>query len=325
MAAYRGEGRAWLWYWGQVLNVLPRKLCHSAFWGVIMFANCLKATPRPLSPLPSSSFINISGLAIGMACCILILLWVRDELSYDRFHQEADQIYRVVQDIQFSDHQTTWAITHGPLAPALQEAFPEIINTARFTESGRRFRYKDQSFQERGAYADPGLFEIFTFPFVKGDPQTALLEPASVVLSEEMAAKFFGDEDPIGAVINASNQYDFTVTGVFENVPENSTLQFDYVIPFIFTREPGFTVDHWRNSQFSTFVLLDAEASVAEVNRKIAGFLDDKPTIEENAVLRLQPISDLHLFSNLESDYGGMGDISYVYTFSLIALFILVI
>ena len=325
VAAHRGLAWARLWYWGQVLNVLPRKLCHSAIWGIIMLANYLKVAFRNLAKRKGYAVINISGLAIGMACCMLILLWVRDELSYDRGHEHAEHLYRVVQDIQFSDHQTTWAITHGPLAPALQEAFPEIINTARFTGSGGLFRYNDQAFQERGAYADNTLFEMFTFPFVKGDPRTALLEPASIIISEEMAAKFFGDEDPLGAVINANNEYDFTITGVFKNIPENSTLQFDYVIPFIYTRELGFTVDTWRNSQFSTFVLLEAGAPVADVNGKIADFLDDKPTIEENATLRLQPITDLHLFSNLEFDYGGLGDVSYVYTFSLIAFFILLI
>jgi hypothetical protein len=251
-----------------------------------MLASYLKIAFRNLVKRKGYTSINISGLAIGMACCILILLWVRDELSYDRSHEHADRLYRVVQDIQFSDHQTSWAITHGPLAPALQEAFPEIINTARLNRSSRRFRYNDQSFQENGAYADNALFEMFSFPYIRGDLATALLEPTSIVISESMAAKFFGQEDPIGKTINASNQYDFTVTGVFENIPENSTLQFDYVIPFIFTREIGFSVDNWQNSQFSTFALLDEGVPVEAINQKIADFLDDKPTTK----LRPSPI-----------------------------------
>ena len=154
-----------------------------------MIKNYIKIALRNLTRHKGYSLINIAGLAIGMACCILILLWVQDELSFDRFHKKRDNIYRVIQDINFTDHSTTWAITQGPLGPSLHEDFPEIVNFTRIT--GRRFRltYGDHSYDEVLGMADDSIFEMFTFPLIEGDPQTALSDPHSIVLTYEMAKK----------------------------------------------------------------------------------------------------------------------------------------
>ncbi len=289
-----------------------------------MIRNYIKIALRNLSRHKGYSLINIAGLAIGMACCILILLWVQDELSFDRFHENADSIYRVIQDIKFSDHSTTWAITQGPLGPSLKEDFPEIVNFTRVT--GRRFRlaYQDNSFDEVLGMADGSIFEMFTFPLIEGDPQTALSDPHSIVLTEEMARKYFGDEHPIGKVLKADDEYDFLVTGILEEFPLNSHFRYDFLIPFIFGRELKYTVDNWRNSQFSTYVQIQEGIPYQEVVQKISGYLYEKPTIEKDAKLNLQPLGRIHLHSNYEFDRPH-GDITYVTIFSLIAFFILLI
>jgi len=289
-----------------------------------MIRNYLKIALRNIRRHKGYSFINIAGLAIGMACCILILLWVQDELSYDRFHENGSDIYRVIQDIKFADHDTTWAITQGPLGPSLAADFPEIINATRIT--GRRFRltYDDKSFDEILGMADGSIFEMFTFPLVKGDSATALSDPHSIVITEEMAEKYFGNEDPLGKTIKADNQWDFQVTGILKEVPHNSHLKFDFLIPFIFGRELNYTVDRWGNSQFRTYVQLQKGAPVEGVIQKISGYLFEKPTIEKDARLNLQPLARIHLYSNYEYD-SAHGDITYVAIFSLIAFFILLI
>jgi hypothetical protein len=277
-----------------------------------MFKNYLKIALRNIKRHKGYSFINIVGLAIGMACCILILLWVQDELSYDRFHENADDIYRVIQDINFTDHSTT------------KEDYPEIINAVRITGRELRLTYDEKSYDEGAGMADGSIFEMFTFPLIKGDPATALSDPFSIILTEEMAAKYFGDEDPIGKIIKADNKWDFQVTGVMKNVPLNSHLQFDFLIPFIFGRELNYTVDRWGNSQFRTYVQLQKGVPAQEVIQKISGHLFEKPTIEKDARLNLQALTRIHLFSNYEYD-SAHGDIMYVTLFSIIAFFILLI
>jgi ABC-type antimicrobial peptide transport system permease subunit len=289
-----------------------------------MFKNYLKIALRNIRRHKGYSFINIAGLAIGMACCILILLWVQDELSYDRFHENAGDIYRVLQDIKFTDHDTTWTITQGPLGPSLKADFPEIINATRITGRRLRLTYNDKSYDELLRMADGAIFEMFSFSLVKGDPATALSDPHAIVITEEMAEKYFGNEDPLGKTIKADNQWDFQVTGILKKVPHNSHLQIDFLIPFIFGRELNYTVDRWGNSQFRTYVQLQKGASVQEVIQKISGYLFEKPTIEKEARLNLQPLARIHLYSNYEYDTAH-GDITYVIIFSIIAFFILLI
>jgi predicted permease len=289
-----------------------------------MIKNYIKIALRNFKRHKGYSLINIAGLAMGMACCILILLWVQDELNFDRFHENADNIYRVIQDINFADHSTTWAITQGPLGPSLKEDFPEIVNFTRIT--GRRFRlnYEDHSYDEVVGMADGSIFEMFTFPLIEGDPRTALSDPHSIVLTENMAKKYFGDEHPIGKVLKADDRHDFLVTGVIEEFPLNSHFRYDFLVPFIFGRELKYTVDNWRNSQFRTYVQLQEGIPYRDVIQKISGYLYEKPTIEKDARLNLQPLARIHLYSNYEFD-SAHGDITYVTIFSLIAFFILMI
>ncbi|MFC1476869.1 ABC transporter permease [candidate division KSB1 bacterium] len=326
MCREKGTLLAHVMYWRQILAVLPSFLYSIIYWSSVMIHNYLKIALRNVKRHTGYSFINISGLAIGMTCCVLILLLVKEELSFDRFHENADDIYRVLQDIQFSDHTTTWAITQGPLGPALEDEIPEIINSARIKRASFRLKYEEKYFLEEGVLADPAILEMYTFPLIKGPPETVLDEPNSIVISERMAEKYFGEGiEPIGKVVNVGTQYDFTVTGIMKNVPANSHLQFDFIAPFVFGRQLGYTVDIWSNSTFTTYIQLQRDISREDIVKKLHGFLDEKPTIEENAQLNLQPLTKIRLHSDYEYDGFGSNAIVYVYILSIVAFFILLI
>ena len=289
-----------------------------------MFRNYIKIAFRNLIDNKGFALINISGLAIGITCSFLILLWVHDELSYDRFHKNGDRIYRVIQNIQFSDHNTHWAITQGPLGPALKNDFPEIVDAVRTVWQRFRLSYADKKFDEYVGLADPSLFNMFSFSLISGDASTALNNPHSIILSEKMADKYFKNEDPLGKTIKADNQYDFIVTGVMKNIPANSHLQFDFIIPFVFGREINYTVDIWNNSRFITYIMTQKDISVDVLIKNITDYLKDKPTLEENVKLTLQPLNRIHLYSDYDFDF-TQGDIKYVVIFSSIGVIILLI
>jgi putative ABC transport system permease protein len=289
-----------------------------------MFGNYLKIALRNLNRHKGYSFLNVAGLAFGMACSILILLWVRDETSYDRFHANAGDIYRVLQEVRFSDHEATWAITQGPLGPGLEKDFPDVVRSVRF--KGRRFQVRKSGvwLPEVFYLADPSVFEVFTFPLISGDPATALSDPHSIVLSEKAAAKYFPDGGSVGKTLRVDDKYDFRVTGVMKDVPRNSHLRFDYLVPFAFGREIGLSVDRWNNSTFTTYVQLRKGIPAATAIEKMAGYLADKPTVETGTRLTLQPLKRIHLYSHYEFD-APRGDVRYVRIFSLVAFFVLLI
>ena len=275
---------------------------------------------------PGYALINITGLSMGMACSLLILMWVDYELSYDRFREHANSIYRVVQEIHFTDHTTKWAITQGPLGPALKEDFPEVVNFTRFTGKDFLLTYEAHSFDELVIFADGSLFEVFSLPLCKGDPATALSEPNSMVLSQAMAEKYFGREDPIGKVITADHQYKFVVTGVLKNIPRNSVFhEMNFFIPFIFGRQLSFSVDRWNNSSFHTLIQLQRGISAQKFAEKIAFYLKTKPTIERNSLLQLQPLTKIHLDSSCEFDVAHNVNINTLIFFSTNAAFVLMI
>lgn len=313
-------------YFGRwVFCVRPRNSSLQA-----MFINYFKTAIRYMLRRKLHSVLNIMGLAVGMTCFILIALWVQDELCYDRFHKNAADIYRVIQNITFTDHTTTWAITQGPLGPSLTEDFAEIINMTRMRSvEFITLTYQDKTFDETITLADGSFFEMFSFPLVKGDSKWALDDPFSIVLSEDMADKYFADgEDPIGRVMTVkmwgTYLHDFVVTGVMRNAPRNSTFRPGFLIPFIFGREINWTVDRWDNSFAFTFVQLQKDVSSQNVVQKISGYLTDKPTIEKDSRLNLQPLTRIHLYSDCDFDV-ARGDIAYVVVFSIVAVFVLLI
>jgi putative ABC transport system permease protein len=299
-----------------------------------MFKNYLKITFRNIVRQKGFSFINIFGLAVGMAVCILILLWVQFELTYDRFHKNSDDLYRIIKVWRKGEvaHQ---AVTPAPLAPALKEEFPEIIAAARFYSTGTWLLKHGEtaSYENRGVFTDPSVFHMFSFPLVKGNPQTALSHPNSIVLTEAMAARYFNDEDPIGKTLRVDNQYDFFVTGVMKNFPPNSHIQFDFAVPFLHVGREGLmewlaqeTLADWHNTSFYSYVLLKKNTPYRAVNRKISNYLK-KHIPGSTSSLYLQPFKRIHLHSShlVGGSIPGSGDISYIYLFSLMAFIVLLI
>ncbi|HEX9974328.1 MAG TPA: ABC transporter permease [bacterium] len=292
-----------------------------------MFKNYLKIALRNIKKHKGFSFINVTGLAIGMAICILMLLWVRDELSFDRFHENGDQIYRVVSEIHTADHISRNARTPNPLGLTLKAKYPEIINFVRFQGFDQWLvKYEDKSFiNDNLGTADPSFFEMLSFPFIKGDPKTALKDKNSIVITENMAKKYFGDEDPMGKVLKILE--DFTVTGVIKNIPENSHFHFDCIFPIEIMEsfwETNF--DDWRAIRFYTYLQLGKNNSGEMVSQKIANVVRDHLP-SSNTKIYLQPLRDVHLRSDFEWDLDNyaQGSMTYIYIFTLVAFCILLL
>jgi putative ABC transport system permease protein len=289
-----------------------------------MIKNYLKIAWRNIIKNKLFSIINIMGLAIGLACSMLILLWVQDELSFDKFHTNHATIYRVLQHMPFTE-ETTWAINQGPLAQALEDEVPEVEMAVRTSRIGFQLKYNDKEFNEGGIVADSSFLAMFTFQLTNGDAKTALSEPMSVVLTESFASKIFGDEEPLGKMILVYDEFNMVVSGVVENPPLNSHLDFEFISTMAFAGELGYTIDKWDNSSFVTYVLLDDNASLSIVNDKVKNILDNKPTLEEGALLSLQPLDDIHLSSDIDFESSRTGNKQYVNIFFTSAIFILLI
>ena len=297
-----------------------------------MLKNYLKIAFRSLKRHKGYSFINISGLAIGMAVCMLISIWILNELSYDRFHEKADRICRITIDLELG------STLHAPVSltaagPALEFDFPEVITAARIDRPNRvSVKYEDRLFQEADvSYAENAIFDIFTFPFVSGDPKTALEAPYSVVVTESMARKYFGDEDPLGKILRFNNEKDFSVTGVVEDVPPNSHFRFNMLRSFqTLIAEGDVRDDMWFDLRFYTYLLLDAHVDAKKLEQKLPGFADKYlgkalKASGGSIQMHLQPLKSIHLYSDFERDISTNSDIATVYLFSGIALFVLLI
>ena len=326
MSDERGRFIAHLWYWTQVLYAIPFYCKHQVEWRFIMFKNYLKIALRNLWKFKGYSFINIAGLAVGMACSLLIFLWMQDELSYEDVHMNAAHLCRAFM-IEKTDKVSQLAVTPPPLAEALNNMFPEIINSMRFDEVGRvLIRYKNNAFYESQGYlADATIFEMFSFPFISGDPKKALDNLHSIVITEKMAKKYFELEDPIGKTVQINNQWNFIITGVIKDTPKKSHMQFDFLLPFNFLSNWGYDLDNWGNSSFYTYIQLQPGSSVDAVNEKIADARNRRQVNLGFYPLKLQPIKDIHLKSSMKFDFAVNGSIMYIYIFSALAFFVLFI
>jgi len=324
----KGKYSACFWYWCQLLISFFPFLKHSLYWGTVMFKSYFKTALRNIKRQKGYSFINIMGLAIGMACCILMLLWVQDEISYDKFHDNFDYLYRVTVEETTGDKITHMPSAPYPLGPSLQNDYPEVIDYCRYTGgyTGWNLQYNNKSFSsERIAFGDPSFFKMFSFPLIKGDPESALAERFSVVISEDLAGKVFGDEEPMGKVMQMSGR-DLKVTGVMRKIPRNSHMQFDYILPVINqTQWRGQDFQSWRQG-CTLYIRLEKGSRISEVSSKIAD-ITAKYTDEISAAVYLQPMKRIHLYSQFvwDGENVGRGDITYVYIFTLTALGVLLI
>ncbi len=271
------------------------------------------------------TFINITGLSVGLASSLLLLLWVRDEFSYDKFNLNAENIYRVEEDQFYSGQRYHVTVTPYPSGPVWNKKIPEIKEQARIDRMPRLlFRMDDKVFFESSVIAaDSGILKMFTMPLVKGDPETALEAPHSIILTEKLAAKYFGKTDPLGKSVTLENKYQFMVTGVMKELPKNSMFTFEGIVPFSFLKEIGHYSDHWGSNSIFTFVQVENNVNIDSVNKKLTGIvLENLP--ETTTKFLLFPMLDIHLhgqFGFIET----RGPVIVVYIFTLIAIFVLLI
>ena len=235
-----------------------------------MIKNYFKIALRNIKRYSTYSILNLSGLAIGMATAILILLWVQNEVSYDRFHKNADNLYRVLQNFYFGEGKAyPVAVTPAPLIPALKEEYPEIIRASRYQSYPMPLQKGDEYINEVFALVDKDFLEMFNIKFVHGDLQSALKGPHDIAITEEMADKYFADEDPLGKILT-SKGYVFTVTGVVQRLPQNSHIQFDFLVPSEFLREfRGSNMNNWGGSSFFSYIELSEGTDSKSVDTKI--------------------------------------------------------
>ncbi|MGD8536980.1 MAG: ABC transporter permease, partial [Candidatus Aminicenantes bacterium] len=221
-----------------------------------MFKNAVKVALRNMKRQKGYSLINIFGLAVGMACCILILLWVQDELSYDRYHEKADQIYRVVLKGRMSNREINFSTSPAPLANALVDDFSEVQEATRFLRSRNVLvRYQDKHFNESlMLYTDSNFFDVFSIPLIKGDPKKVLSQPNSVVITKAAALKYFSEEDPIGKTLTMNNRVDFRVTGLAENVPNNTHFHTDFFASLVTI--PDSRSPNWFSNPYHTYIVI---------------------------------------------------------------------
>jgi putative ABC transport system permease protein len=288
----------------------------------------IKTALRGIKKHKGYSFINIFGLALGLACCIMIVMWIRDERTFDRFHKNFDNIYRIVADWPKNGWEGVDA-TPQPLGPLVVEQIPEVLEMVRFASHNRLvFRYKDRAFYEsRGLIADPSLFRIFTFEFLEGSAETAFTSPSDLVITESLAHKYFGEEDPLGKTVQVEGR-PATVTGVIADIPQNSTLRFDFMSSFEFIKELANYGLHWGAFNFNSFVLLHPEANPKDVGPKITSLALEYncPQVKDGASFRLQPLSAVHLDARpYKREMVSLGDKKALFLFSMIAAFILLI
>lgn len=290
-----------------------------------MIKNYFKTALRSFKRHKSSFLINVIGLSIGMACSILIFLWVFDELGHDRFHEDIDQIYQVMEHQSYSGNKlTTWS-TPGILAPALKDEVPEFQYVATYTwNMDFLFTKGEKSLKENGLYARPDFFHILSIPLLQGNRDELLLKPNSVVISQEMAKKYFGEANPIGESITFNSEELLTVTGVFKKLPENSSIQFDYVLPFEDWLKTNEWATDWGNNGPRTIAKLHAGVDVDALNTKINDFVKERNE-ESNVDLFVYPFADEYLYGQFEQGEVAGGRIEYVYLFSVVAVFILLI
>jgi len=293
-----------------------------------MCINFFKTTVRSLLKNKGYSFLNIFGLAIGIACAGLIFLWVEDELNWDQFNTKKDFLYRIKENQKYDTYVATFGSTPAPMAPAMQQQIPGVANACRIIGYNTKLiTIGDKSLYAFPNYADTSLFSMFTFPFVQGNSATAFTQLYSMVVTQSTAKKFFGDEkNVIGKTVRVDNKQDYVITGVIKDIPKNSTVQFEWVAPFqIWWNENKQWAQSWGNNDLDTYVELRPNVSAASVNKILYDFIQKRDP-RSNARPFLWTAHDWHLRDEFDNgvETGG-GQIEYVHLFSIIACIILLI
>lgn len=273
------------------------------------------------------TLINITGLIVGMASAILILLWIQNEISYDDFHQKRDRIYEAWNRASFSGELNSWNTTPKILARTLEKDLPEVESAVRVDwNSNFLFSIDEKRITVRGTIVDSNFLQVFTFPLLKGDPAQVLQDLHSIVLTESLAEKLFGDENAMGKIIKLDNKDNFKVTGILKDPPTNSRFKFEYLLPWAYKRSIGDDDQYWGNNSTRTYVLLKEHASLDAANAKMKVLKPKYDPDEPKWEMFLYPMSRWHLYSNFENGKeDGSGRITFVKLFAIVAGFILLI
>ena len=325
----KGKAAALLWIVKQLLNAAVIYFSNAIIWGQVMLKNYLKTTIRNMRRQKVYSLINILGLAVGLCCCLLILLWIQDEKSFDRFNEHAGQIYRIITVDKSGGADPYFAVTPLPMAPAAKNEIPEVLYAARTTARTMKL-YNDSDndnfetgIEEKGLLVSPDFLNMFSFRFLEGSQENALDSSEKMVISATMAQRHFRSDNALGKVLRTKSR-EFIISGIFQDIPRQSHLNFDYLVNFNLLEKEGMDLNRWMNISFFTYVLLQKEAHVQDVAQKItqlaADHLDElKPTFQ------LQPLTSLYLDPPYKFDNVDHGSRQSVLFFSLIAAAILVI
>ena len=298
-----------------------------------MLRNYFTIAVRNLRKNRLHSFINLAGLSIGLACCVLICIYVRHELSYDRYNKKSAQIYRLTEILHMPKTDNARAVSSAPMGPAIKANFPEVVDMARINYSSRDISYNEQKhLNAKIIYADSTFFNIFSFSMLSGDALNALEKPYSIVLTESTSKKYFGNDEPVGKTMYLSDTIPLKVTAVINDVPDNSHFAFDCIL----SRSTFSEMNHrepetaWFGNAYYTYLLLQPAANAQVLEKKITGFIRKEMTsaTKESGLyydLKLQPLTDIHLRSSLNAEIQPNSNISYIYIFSAAALLILLI
>jgi putative ABC transport system permease protein len=292
-----------------------------------MYRNFIKVALRNIKREKFYTLINISGLSVGLASCLLIGLYVFDELSYDRFHEKHEQISRLTMQFSQGEDINYWSVTGTKPGPVFERTFPFVQAYSRMFLGSRVVGYKDRIFEEnKFLYADSSIFNIFTFPLIAGDPFTALNSSDNIIITESMASKYFGDEIPLGKSLRLDGEKDFMVTGIAKDIPPQSQIKFDFLVSF--NNLDAAKSEDWFPANYFTYVLLDSKISFQEAELQIDQFIKGLNRDEldlgpnETFTFHLEPLKTVHLYSNL-SGLEPNGNITSIYILAIIALLIL--
>lgn len=294
-----------------------------------MFRNYLKVGLRNLNKHRGYTFINMLGLVISFTCCLLIGLHLQDELSFDRYHEKHDRLFRLANHTAGASYENGIAKVSEPWAPEAKATIPEIEDACRFVFVGQSlFTKGDQQYYEHGGlYTDPSVFNMFSWNLLEGDPDQVLTEPNSIVLTQTLARKYFPSGNALGESLTIDNEQAWKVTGIVEDIPDNSHFTFNFLVS-LNSYTPPDQGDKWvRWNQYYSYVLLDQKESKIAAEEKLDQMLDQHLAAETAAAYTpfLQPIASIHLQSKLHREMSTNGDLSYIYIFGIIGLFILLI
>jgi putative ABC transport system permease protein len=327
---HESKHRAKFWYWLRVLESIPRLVTDKIRWRTIMLKNYLKIALRNFLRYKGYSIINIAGFATGMSVCLLILSFVRHELSYDTYHKDGDRVYRIVLDSRTPTANRVFAPVSPMVAPTLKSDFPQVEQAARSLTTSSRLVRRGETFffEDRFMYADPELFDVLTIPFIQGNPKDALIRPHTLVISERISLKYFGHANPIGETIEINDET-FEITGIVVNPPENTHLKYD-LIASMETLSGWGEITNWYSTMFYSYLKLRPNVNVEEFSQQVSNLADKYvgEQLKEWGNIDhyfLQPISSIHLHSHIRYEVEASGNPLYATIFSFVGMFILLL